>query len=403
MELVSRRLLAGALLGYLFERSALAQIGVSPEREGGGQVLVTLFLRGGMDGLSLVAPIGDADYHRHRKTIGLGKTGLKLDDFYHFHPAMGPLHPLFQEGKLAAIHAIGSQDQSRSHFEAMALMERGAAGNPAEISSGWAARWLAATEKGIDSPLRGLAFGSIQPDIVRGSTSVSTIQDLAELRLQKPKGARGDFHQQLLGAYSQGHDPLSRAGRETLKVLETLEKLNPASYKPEHGAVYPGTELGKGLKSTALLVKADVGLEMACLDRHGWDTHVGQNTPYLALQFADVANALAAFAKDLGPALDRVTVVVMTEFGRRVPENSGFGTDHGRASAWLVLGGGVQGGKVYGQWPGLKEEQLEGPGDLKVTTDYRDVLIEILARHGDADKARAVFTNPAGRSLGLFT
>lgn len=402
MELISRRLLAGALLGYLFERSALAQVGLSPERRNDARVVVTLFLRGGMDGLSLVAPVGDADYHRHRKTIGLGKTGLKLDDFYHLHPSMKSLHPYFQEGKLAAIHAIGSQDQSRSHFEAMALMERGAAGNPAEISSGWAARWLAATEKGVTSPLRALAFGNIQPDIVRGATSVSTIQDLAELRLQKPKEAQGDFHQKLLKAYSRGTDPLSLAGRETLKVLETLEKLDAAAYKPANGATYPDSELGKGLKQTALLIKADVGLELACLDRHGWDTHVGQNTPYLALQFTDVADALAAFAKDLGSALDRVSIVVMTEFGRRVAENSGFGTDHGRASAWMILGGGVKGGKVYGDWPGLKEAQLEGPGDLKVTTDYRDVLIEVLTHHGDGDTAKSIFSNPAGRSLGLF-
>lgn len=401
---MTRRVLASTLLTYLLGRSALAQVSLNKDKTT-GRTLVTIFLRGAMDGLSMIAPVGDDDYHRHRKALGIGTSGLKLTDFFAFHPALAPLHPFFLEGKLSGIHAIGSQDQSRSHFEAMALMERGAAGSPAEISSGWVARWLDATRPAEVSPLRGIGFGPIQPDILRGATDVSTIQDLAELRLTLPGAAPVDLRQRLVQSYATGTDPLTKAGKEMFRVLETLERLDPKNYKAAHGAVYPTSHLGNGLKQTALLIKADVGLEVACLDQTGWDTHVAQGATVgiLAENFKDLANSLAAFAKDLGPQLDSITVVVMTEFGRRVPENSGLGTDHGRASAWLVLGGGVAGGKVFAQWPGLKEHQLEGPGDLKVTTDYRNALIEVLKRHGSAEAALKTFPGAQPSPVGLFT
>lgn len=404
MEPMTRRVLASTLLTYLLGRSALAQVSLNKD-SGTGRALVTIFLRGAMDGLSMIAPVGDDDYHRHRKALGIGSSGLKLTDFFAFHPAMAPLHPFFMEGKLTGIHAIGSQDQSRSHFEAMALMERGAAGSPAEISSGWVARWLDATRPENASPLRGIGFGPIQPDILRGATDVSTIQDLGELRLALPGAAPTDLRQRLVQSYATGSDPMSKAGKEMFKVLETLERLDPKGYKAANGAVYPTSHLGNGLKQTALLIKANVGLEVACLDQTGWDTHVAQGATVgiLAENFKDLSGSLAAFAKDLGPHLDTTTVVVMTEFGRRVPENSGLGTDHGRASAWMVLGGGVQGGKVFAQWPGLKEAQLEGPGDLKVTTDYRNALIEILSKHGPDTAALKTFPNAQPAPIGLFT
>ena len=234
---------------------------------------------------------------------------------------------------------------------------------------------------------------------------MSTIQDLAELRLTLPGAAPVDLRQRLVQSYATGTDPLSKAGKEMFRVLETLERLDPKNYKAANGAVYPTSHLGNGLKQTALLIKADVGLEVACLDQTGWDTHVAQGATVgiLAENFKDLATSLAAFATDLGPQLDSTTVVVMTEFGRRVPENSGLGTDHGRASAWLVLGGGVQGGKVFAQWPGLKEDQLEGPGDLKVTTDYRNALIEVLKRHGSAEAALKTFPGAQPAPVGLFT
>ena len=392
-----RNLIGGALAAAIVAwagRSALAQLTVGKAHR---KPLITIFLRGAMDGLTALAPIGDDDYFKNRPTIKVTNT-LKLDGFYGLHPALGALHPLYLEGKLAPLHAVGSLDQSRSHFEAMAVMERGAASDPATIPSGWVARYLSALPEDNPSPLRGVAFNTILPDILRGATSAMAINELNDLKLQASPALR----KALEGLYAHGSDAAAIAGREALEVLTVLEKLDPKRYLPGGGAKYPETSLGNGLRQTAMLLKARVGVETACLDRPGWDTHVGQNTPYLAQQLQDLGDSLGAFTKDLGQQLDEVSIVVMTEFGRRVAENSGLGTDHGRASAWFVAGGGVKGGKVYARWPGMKEEQLEGPGDLKVTTDYRDVLTEVAAQQLSREKAAALFPGAPGKLPGLF-
>lgn len=392
-----RDLLGGALAAAIVAwagSSALAQLTVGKEKR---KPLITIFLRGGMDGLTALAPVGDDDYHKNRPTIKVTNP-LKLDGFFGLHPSLVGLHPLYLEGKLAPLHAVGSLDQSRSHFEAMALMERGAASDPASIPSGWVARYLSALPDDNPSPLRGVAFNTILPDILRGATSAMAINDIKDLRLNVSPELRGALE----SVYAHGTDAAAVAGREALGVLKVLEKLDPKRYQPGGGAKYPETGLGNGLRQTAMLLKAGVGVETACLDRGGWDTHVGQNTPFLAQQLQDVGDSLAAFTKDLGPQLDDVTIVVMTEFGRRVAENSGLGTDHGRASCWFVAGGGVKGGKVYARWPGLKDNQLEAPGDLKVTTDYRDILTELAGRQVGLEKATALFPSAPGKLVGLF-
>ena len=392
-----RALIGGALAAAIVAwagRSALAQLTVGKTNR---KPLVTIFLRGAMDGLTALPPTGDDEYFKNRPTIKV-TNALKLDGFFGLHPALGALHPLYLEGKLAPLHAVGSLDQSRSHFEAMAVMERGAASDPASIPSGWVARYLSALPEDNPSPLRGVAFNTILPDILRGATSAMAINSITDLQLHASPSLRTAIE----GLYAKGSDPASVAGRETLEVLRVLEKLDPKSYKPGGDAKYPESNLGNGLRQTAMLLKAGVGLETACLDRGGWDTHVGQNTPFLAQQLQDVGDSLGAFTKDLGPQLEDVTIVVMTEFGRRVAENSGLGTDHGRASAWFVAGGGVEGGKVYARWPGLKDDQLEAPGDLKVTTDYRDVLTELAARQIGLEKAAALFPTAPGKLVGLF-
>jgi uncharacterized protein (DUF1501 family) len=391
-----RDVVVGALsaaLALWASRSALADITVNPKSET-GDVLVTLFLRGGMDGLSLVVPYGDDDYYRARPTLALAapkKTGgsvVDLDGFFGLHPAAAALAPFYREGKLAAVHAVGSGDQTRSHFEAMAAMERGLKGGGPDYASGaasgWIARYLNATIPTNPSPLRAVAFTGVLPDMLRGATDTSVLSSLTDYQLNAPAKPEGPgFAASLQKLYASGDDPVSRSGREIQKVLETLKRVDPAHYKPENGATYPQNYLGDGLRQVALLIKADVGLETAFLDPTGWDTHVGQGgaTGFLAMRFKDVADALAAFANDLGPSgLSRVTVLVMTEFGRRVGENSGLGTDHGRGSSLLLLGGGVNGSKVYGEWPGLAPGELEPPGDLRVTTDYRTVLSEIVTK-----------------------
>lgn len=413
-----RQIIGGALATALAAwagRSALADVKVAQNDEvgGPGDVLVVVFLRGGMDGLSLVVPHGDDAYYRARPTLALGAprkggaggTALDLDGFFGLHPAAKGLHPLYQEGLLAAVQAIGSADQTRSHFEAMAAMERGLAGGDAQTgtagaASGWLARYLYAAPVADASPLRAVAFSHIMPDTLRGATNAPLLTTLADYKLHSPGEA---YATSLASLYADGSDDSARAGRAILKVLETLKRLDPAAYAPGNGAKYPDTELGGGMKQVACLIKAGVGLEAAFLDRGGWDTHVAQGgaTGMLAGNIQDVADSVTAFARDLGTAgLAKVTVVVQTEFGRRLVENSGLGTDHGRASAMLLLGGGIHGGKVYGNWPGLASDKLEPPGDLRVTTDYRTVLSEIVDRRmrrsvGGPPVARAIFPDAA--------
>lgn len=390
--------LASALATWAGNRSALAQVTVAPKGlETGRDVLVNIFLRGAADGLSLVVPYGEDEYFKARPTLAIaapqkGNTGsaLDLNGFFGLHPALSPLLPLYKDGSLAVLHAVGSGDQTRSHFEAMATMERGEYKEAGREARGWLARHFDSLP-GASSPLRAVAFGTIMPDTLRGATSATAVNSLSDLQIKAP---RPELETALHAMYTTGPDAVSIAGRETIAAMETLRKINPANYKPANGASYPATGLGDGLKQTACLVKAGVGLEAAFLDRGGWDTHVGQGgaTGWLALQLDDVAKSLAAFAQDLGKDRGRVTVVVQTEFGRRVVENSSLGTDHGRASTMFVWGGNVNGGNVHGTWPGLKTEQLEAPGDLRVVTDYRIVLAEILAKRcGNTTHLDAVF------------
>jgi uncharacterized protein (DUF1501 family) len=395
------RVIAGAALAQWAGRSALAQVAVDTPGTG-RDVLVTLFLRGGADGLSVVVPHGDGDYYRARPTLGLSPdTVLDLDGFFGLHPSLAALLPLYKDGRMAAIHAVGSQDRTRSHFEAMATVERGLLDNRATEASGWLGRYLAATPAAHASPLRAVAWGDLLPDSLRGALDATALSSLDQFRLDLPADRSEALTAGLAALYGGGADAVSHAGRETLSVLDSLHRIDPSHYRPENGARYPGGDLGNGLRQVASLIKADIGLEVACLDRGGWDTHVGQggSTGWLSSQLKDVGDSLGAFLQDLGPAhTGRVTVVVMTEFGRRVAENSGLGTDHGRASAMLLLGGGINGGRVYGRWPGLAAAALEGPGDLPVTTDYRTVLAEVVARRlNPAAPLPAIF--PGGDAL----
>ena len=395
-----RRLLAGGALAALGwaagSRSALADVAFRAGSASGSSrnVLVTIFLRGGADGLNIVVPYGEDAYGRNRQTIGIAAPkdlrqnprALDLDGFFGLHPALAPIYPLYKQGLLGFVHACGSGDRTHSHFEAMGTMERGLENERSGGSSGWIARHLSSTRSDASSPLRAVAFGSVMPDALRGATDATTLKSLDDLHLYVPQtlsekshANRAQLHQALQSLYG-GKDEIARAGRETLQVLKTLRTLDPAHRKPAHDAIYPDSELGNGLRQVACLVKANVGLETACLDRGGWDTHVAQGSGggFMALQLDDVGRSLAAFARDMGRDIGHVTVVVMSEFGRRLQENSGLGTDHGRGGMMMLLGGGVRGGQVFTRWPGLENDQLEPPGDLRVTTDYRDVLSEVL-------------------------
>jgi uncharacterized protein (DUF1501 family) len=388
-----------ALLGWATRRSALAQVAVGPKVGGReGNVLVVVFLRGGADGLSLLVPHGDEAYYRLRPNLSVPRRRLHdLDGFFGLHPSLAALVPLYQEGSLAAVHAVGSDDQTRSHFEAMDTMERGLARRDGP-QSGWVARYLSATEPEDPSPLRAVALSHTTPTSLVGASHATTLESLADYRLDAPTPALAALE----SLYLPGHDAVAAAGRETFAVLRSLDRVDARNYRPEHSATYPESDLGTGLRQVACLVRADLGMEVACLDKGGWDSHVAQGAEVglVPLQLDDLGRSLAAFAQDLGPEMRRVTVLVMSEFGRRIAENAGLGTDHGHGGAMYVIGAGVRGGSVHARWPGL--DHPIGPGDLNVTTDYRDVLAEALrARMGLADSS-AVFPAHSASLLGLI-
>lgn len=416
MQTTRRGLLAtGALsalgwLGGARPRSALGAVSVGTGAHD-GQVLVSIFLRGGADGLSLVVPHGEEDYYRSRPTLALARPGatggdrvLDLDGFFGLHPSLAPLLPLYQDGQMAIVHACGSGDQTRSHFEAMATVERGAFRDTGP-ASGWLARHLQSAPWHNPSPLRAVALGAMVPDTLRGATSATALQTVSDLKLHIPWAGRDAAMGGALADLYGGRDGLQEAGREALSVLKTLQGLSPEGQTPAPGVAYPKDEFGVGLHQVATLMKSGVGLEAACLDHGGYDTHVAQGAGqgYLAERLKSLAGGLAAFARDLGSERwARTTIVVLSEFGRRVEENSGAGTDHGRAGVMFVLGGrGVAGGRVHGLWPSLASENLEGPGDLRVTTDYRDVLAEVLTRRLGNPHIASVFPGMTSRSVGV--
>mgnify|MGYP001609885431 CR=1 FL=1 len=405
-KLTRRALVAGGLIGaamWATRKTALAQTLVRQN----GNVIVVVFLRGGADGLNIVVPYQEKNYYDARPTLAIkapGKGGaLKLDEQFALNPDIAPLLPLFEKGELAVVHAVGSGDTTRSHFEAMNAMERGAATDRGDEKGGWLARHLLA-HPGGSAPMRAVALTNTMPHSLSGATQAVAVESLADYRINAPDERRANIEQALRSLYSGHDDVFANAARGTLKALKALRDYDPEKSKPEGGATYPETSLGRGLAQVAYLVRKDVGLEVACLDaadRGGWDTHVAQG-PWLTGLLDDLGRSLAAFRQDLGREMSRVTLVVQTEFGRRVAENSGYGTDHGRGSVMFALGGGVQGGRVYADWPGLSTEILEGPGDLPVTTDYRDVLSDLLERRLGSTTVGEVFPGHARREIGLF-
>jgi uncharacterized protein (DUF1501 family) len=358
-----------------------------------GDVLVIVFLRGAADVLNMVVPHGEAAYYALRPTLGVPRPDdagaqhdertIDLDGFFGLHPLMKPLLPAWQAGHLAVVHACGAPDESHSHFKAQELMERGVEteNGPA---TGWIGRHLALLESGNHSPLRAIGLGEMVPRSLYGSVPAAALRSIADFRLGGDPLAVAQMRAALSALYA-GDDPLSQIGRETISILDTIQKIGLSDLAE---SVYPDSDFGRGLQQIALLVKAQIGLEVAAIDLGGWDTHFAQGVHQGIMPnlITDLARGIAAFHAEMRDHLGKLTLVVMTEFGRRAYENASLGTDHGHGGVMLLLGGNVVGGKVYGQWPGLEEGQLFGPGDLAITTDYRDVLAEVLVKR---------LTNPA--------
>jgi uncharacterized protein (DUF1501 family) len=349
-----------------------------------GDTLVVVFLRGAADVLNMVVPHGEEAYYQLRPTLGIARPDdgrkmkeervVDLDGFFGFHPNMSSLLEAWQSRQLAIIHACGAPDESRSHFKAMELMERGV-DDERGPASGWIGRHLATLNTGNSSPLRAVGMGTRPQRSLSGSVPVSALRSIADFHLGGDPRALQQMRAALNYVYQE--DAL---GQDTLSIMDTLQKLDPLKYNSP--IAYPDSEFGLALKQTAMLIKSEVGLEVSAIDLGGWDTHFtqGSMTGLMPNLMKDLSDGLAAFHADMADHMNKLTTVTMSEFGRRAYENGSLGTDHGHGSMMMVLGVNLDGGKVHGQWPGLEEGQLIGPGDLDVTTDYRDVLSEILTK-----------------------
>src|SRR5271165_5333521 len=359
------------------------------------QTLVVFFLRGAAYGLTLAPPVGDDNYYRSRPRIGVApRDAIRLDGFFALHSLLKPLKRVWDDGHLAIVHAAGSEDDSRSHFDAQDFMEHGGV-----AAGGWLGRFLRFRDRPPQSPLSAVALGKKFPECLRGAPSVTVMQSMDDFSL----GSKSDeLARALARLYASQNDLLAPAGRDTLNALARIERMRTSVYRPEHGAQYGADDFSIELRQAAQLIKAQVGLEAVSLDLENWDSHFTQDTIMNPLM-AKLANGLAAFYVDLGPAIERTTAIVMTEFGRRVQENSSFGTDHGRGSVMLLMGGGIRGGRVLGKWPGLAADFLTGPGDLQVVQNYRNVLAPILLRHGGGPHLPTIFPDFQLNSLDVYS
>ena len=359
--------------------------------------MVVLFQRGAMDGLNVVVPFAEPNYYAFRPTIaipqpraGSAEAAIDLDGFFGLHPSLSPLLPLFRDGQLAIVHAAGSPDPTRSHFDAQDFMESGTPGVKA-TDDGWLNRALQSLPEPEASPFRAVAFGPYLPRTLQGSAPAVAIPDLKQFKVYgPPQTTEGGFQ----AMYAQTVDAALRGvGHETFEAIDQLKKINPDSYRPENGAQYPKGRFGQSLMEIAELFKADVGLEVAFLDSGGWDHHVNEGglQGQLANLLRDLGQGIAAFHQDMGDRMGEVVFVSMSEFGRTAHENGNRGTDHGHANCMFVMGGDIKGGKVYAHWPGMSEGELYQGRDLAVTTDYRSVLGEIIAKHLGDGNLNAVF------------
>lgn len=356
--------------------------------------LVVVFLRGGADGLTLVAPVHDDDYHRARPQLGVNPgDAAMLDGMFGFHPQMTALQDPFESGQMLVVHGAGSEDQTRSHFEAQDFMEHG--GNQA---GGWLGRYLRFRPGGMPGPLAAVAIGKTLPEVLRGAPGAVVVESLQDFQLE---GQGAVFARELSELYALEQGMLGTAGSDALRALNKLSAMTEKDYTPERDADYPSTRFGRSLLQVAQLIKGRVGLEAACIDLDGWDSHFAQVNLINPLM-RELAQGLQAFYRDLGPSMATTSVVVMTEFGRRVYENASFGTDHGRGGAMFVMGGGVQGGRVLSDWRGLSDEAREGPGDLPVVHNYRDILAPVLRRHCPTVDLAPVFPGHALTALELY-
>ena len=375
-------------------RAVLAQ-GAQPAAGGRRKTLIAVFQRGAVDGLNMVVPHGEKNYYAFRPNIAVlapgkgapNESAIDLDGHFGLHPALAPFKPLWDAKRLAVVHAAGSPDSTRSHFDAQDYMESGTPGVKS-TPDGWLNRFLQARPDRQATPFRAVSLTQNLPRVMQGrapALAISNLNDFAIRAGQYSQAVQGGFEE----IYEQAAtDALRGTGKETFEAVNFLKRVNPSQYRPENGAQYPRTPFGNALLQIAQLIKAGVGLEIAFTDVGGWDTHVNEGGArgQLALRLTEFGAGVAALYTDLGARMDDVVILTMSEFGRTARENGNRGTDHGHANAMFVIGGATRGGRVYGQWPGLDANDLYEGRDLALTTDFRDVFGEVAQRHlGSAD------------------
>ncbi|MGE0043636.1 MAG: DUF1501 domain-containing protein [Vicinamibacterales bacterium] len=378
---------AAAMISLGFAPSFLARAaGASPARK---KLLIAIFQRGAVDGLNMVVPFGESAYYKARPTIAVARPGatggaLDLDGFFGLHPRLAPLQPLWANGSLAVVHASGSPDPTRSHFDAQDYMESATPGVKS-TRDGWLNRYLQVDAEG--HPLRGVALTRQMPRALQGAAPALAMGSVSEFDVRGDMAARQSFE----SAYGRSGDALGEAAGEAFDAMRELSAATAGQYRPAAGVTYPRSPFGQALQEIARLAKAGVGLEIAFAESDQWDHHANEGgaTGQLANRLGDFGASLAALVADLGDRMADTVIITMSEFGRAVAENGSRGTDHGHGNAMLLMGGPVRGGSVYGAWPGLESsERFEGR-DLAVTTDFRDVFAEVVTGHLGASAAAA--------------
>jgi uncharacterized protein (DUF1501 family) len=357
--------------------------------------LVVIFQRGACDGLNVVVPYTEKNYYSMRPTIAIQPNEvIDLNGFFGLHPQMAAFKPLYDQGHLAIVHAVGSPDPSRSHFDAQDYMESGTPGVKV-TPDGWLNRALQ-TEPltGKPSAFRAVALGTEVPRTLQGPVPAIAVANLADFSVAGKGPQTSSISNAFQAMYDESSDAvLHGTGEETFEAVKMLKAADPAKYAPAAGVVYPNTAFGNSMKQIAQLLKANLGVEAAFSDIGGWDTHQNQGgaNGQLANRLKEFSETIAAFWQDMGSDQQNITLVTMSEFGRTARQNGTGGTDHGHANVMFVLGGGVKGGKIYGQWPGVADEQLNEGRDLKVTTDFRNVLGEAAYKTLGSRKLDVVF------------
>ncbi len=373
------------------------------------RVLITIFQRGAVDGLNMIVPFGERAYYAARPSLAIAAPGrsedaaVDLDGFFGLHPRLAPLKPLFDARQMAVVHACGSPDATRSHFDAQDYMETATPGVKS-TQDGWLNRYLHAREHQAATPFRAVALAPQLPRALQGLEPALAIGQISQF------GIRGNGNDMVQSSFESEYaaaadSVLHSTGREAFDAVKMLKGANLGQYTPANGAEYPRSAFGEALRQIAQLVKADVGLEVAFAESGNWDHHVNEGAAVgvLATRLDDLARGVTALVRDLGDHMQDVVILTMSEFGRAVVENGNRGTDHGHGNAMMIIGGPVRGGKVYGRWPGLAPEQRYDRRDLAVTTDFRSVFAEVVQRHLGLADTRPVFPGfTANTTLGFI-